>query len=355
MRILFDAGICNVPGRDTLPDFEYLLMGHLSSYQDLDAVVLSHAHLDHIGALPYLYEKTGNIPYFATEATKKLSYLQLVKFGKDKAHKNPNLRLLSQEAVNNISECSLLSRYYINKGRENEAYIEFYPAGHCPGAVITKLVTQNHTLCYTGDFNTDSKEQINELRTDDLKADILIMNSTKGYSKETDGEYGDFIAQLQKSRNQNVQTVIWANNIAKYLDIFCNINSSNIEFKVVIDHDMQPLVKAFEEMGYPIYSPIIREQGCGELTPEVIITAYPERYRMGNIVNASHYSLHPCKNELVGFAEKICPKEIYLVHTNVQRKNGNNILSRLADNNHINCRIFQCENVSEYEIGGMHN
>lgn len=338
-----------------MPDFEYLLLGHLSSYRDLDAVVLSHAHLDHIGALPYLFEKTGSIPYYATEATKKLSYLQLVEFGKDKASLTPSLRLSSQEAVNNIFECSLLNKYYINAGQENEAYIEFYPAGHCPGAVITKLVTKKHTLVYTGDFNSGSNEKINEMRIDGLKADILIMNATKGYARRSENEYDEFLLKVEKSCRYDAQTVIYANNIAKYLDIFCRINSSKIDLQFVVDHEMKPLVKAFEEMGYPVYSEMVREQRRGELKPKVVITAHPEWYKDAHLINAASYSLHPDINELSAFAEKINPKEIYIVHTNVKRKSQDNIIDRLAGNMRLRSRIFQCENVEEYEIGEMYS
>ena len=355
VRILFDCGICSMPGKPQLPDFEYLEVGQLSSYSDLDAVVLSHAHLDHIGALPYLYQKTGNIPYFATEATKRLSYLQLVKFGKDRAFLNPSLRMLSQEAINNISECSLLTRYYINKGRENEAYIEFYPAGHCPGAVITKLVTKSHTLCYTGDFNPDSKEQINEFRTDDLKSDILIMNATKGYSKKKYNDYDDLISQIEKSFYTYGQTAIYANNIAKYLDMFCKINSGETSLKFVVEHDLKSMVEAFEKMGYPIYSPKIREQRRYEKNPEVVITSRPERYENAGLINTSNYSLHPDIDELTEFTRKVSPKEIYIVHTNAKRKGSDNIISRLAGDVCISSKIFQCENVKEYEIGVMPN
>lgn len=350
VKILFDAGVCNAPGKSALPDFEYLQFEDLSSYRDLDAVVLSHAHLDHIGALPYLYEKTGSIPYFATADTKKLSDLQLVEFGKDKVSLTPSLRVSAQEAVNNIFECSLRNKYYINAGQENEAYLEFYPAGHCPGAIITKLVTKNHTLVYTGDFDLRSNEQINNMRTDDLKADILIMNATKGCAKISENGHDEFLLKVEKSRRQNAQTVIYANNIAKYLDIFCEINSNECDFQFVVDHEIKPLVKAFEEMGYPVYSKSVRDRRSGELSPKVVITAYPERYKNADLINAGSYSLHPDLNELSAFAEKMNPKEIYIVHINVNRRGKDSITDRLAGNMHLKCRIVQCENIKEYEI-----
>src|SRR5215469_2637834 len=59
-------GKTNSPGVDlTLPDWSY----YRDRLDDIDAVVLTHGHEDHIGALPYLLRERADIPIFGSRLT----------------------------------------------------------------------------------------------------------------------------------------------------------------------------------------------------------------------------------------------------------------------------------------------
>ena len=59
-------GKTNSPGVDlTLPDWEY----YRDRLDDIDAIVLTHGHEDHIGALPYLLRERPNIPLIGSRLT----------------------------------------------------------------------------------------------------------------------------------------------------------------------------------------------------------------------------------------------------------------------------------------------
>lgn len=115
------------------------------------------------------------------------------------------------------------------------------------------------------------------------------------------------------------------------------------------------VVNVFEEMGYPIYSKIIRGKCSKEKDMRVIVTTKPERYPHAKVIDTAKYSLHPDAVMLKEFAEKMRPKEIYLVHSDLSHKSNPNIIDYLVSLENTNVRrIVQCENVNEYEIGVMH-
>ena len=59
-------GKTNSPGVDlTLPDWEY----YRDRLDDIDAIVLTHGHEDHIGALPYLLRERPDIPLIGSRLT----------------------------------------------------------------------------------------------------------------------------------------------------------------------------------------------------------------------------------------------------------------------------------------------
>lgn len=73
-HILFDCGIrVNQTGEDALPDIE-LLKQRVSS---LDAIFVSHAHADHIGALPLVHAAFPQAPIYTTEPTQCISTVML--------------------------------------------------------------------------------------------------------------------------------------------------------------------------------------------------------------------------------------------------------------------------------------
>ena len=70
--ILFDSGIRQGSGRDPLPDFRNIqLMG------GIDAILVSHAHMDHTGSLPVISKAFPNAPIYMTPMTEMLTRILL--------------------------------------------------------------------------------------------------------------------------------------------------------------------------------------------------------------------------------------------------------------------------------------
>ena len=72
-RMVVDCGVrMSGPGPECLPD-----LGPIESAGDVEAIILTHAHLDHVGALPVLAPRFPLAPVFMTPATLQLATVML--------------------------------------------------------------------------------------------------------------------------------------------------------------------------------------------------------------------------------------------------------------------------------------
>ncbi len=157
-KILLDCGFSISSTRSNL--------GSTTELEDLDAVVISHAHLDHIGALHGLYaRKDSSVPWFATNATRAVGeYLQ-------KNHINllkkrvPRALQKSHPTLSLLTKSNSLPRCWDNFeslkfGKEIEIApdisIKMHSAGHIQGSALVEMFVAGKHLVYTGDFNLQS-------------------------------------------------------------------------------------------------------------------------------------------------------------------------------------------------------
>jgi len=165
---------------------------------DIDAVVLSHAHLDHCGRLPKLVKEGFNGPVFLTEASFPLLELMLM----DAAH----LQLRDTEWENKRRERAgkpLLEPLYTEADvkmllelRQPIAYdaetkilpelsVSFHEAGHILGSAIVRLrindkdKTKTKTLVFSGDLGNLNSPLLRD-PTVLTEADVLLLESTYG-------------------------------------------------------------------------------------------------------------------------------------------------------------------------------
>lgn len=148
--IIVDCGVTfprnEQPGVDlVLPDFSYVE----ENRDRLDAVVLTHGHEDHIGALPYLVRKIGGVPVFSAKFTLGLVRSKLDEHG-----------LLDQVDLIDVEP----------GGREYEIgpfQARFVALTHSiPECMAVALKTPLGYVVHTGDFRIDPKPVPSATRTD---------------------------------------------------------------------------------------------------------------------------------------------------------------------------------------------
>lgn len=159
----------------------------------VDAVVLSHAHLDHSGAVPMIYNN-ALVPTFGTPPTLKLSELLL----------NDSLEIARKEHMqprfHKRQVASFMNRYigmgYHSKRELGDFSIEVYDAGHVSGSAITlierKKSKDNNRIVYTGDYKLE--EQYLHKGAEIVRSDVLITEST--YATREHPDRNKLIAKL---------------------------------------------------------------------------------------------------------------------------------------------------------------
>jgi len=188
-RLLMDAGTHpKREGRDSLPLYR------LIQKEELDAIAVTHCHHDHVGSLPVALRHFPKAHALMTE----LSYFLIERVLHNSVNVMTRQRdelgikeypLFSHDAVDEIA--ALFQGFRYNRQIEWAAYhktragfasptIEFYDAGHALGSAGLMVRAQKETLFYTGDVCFRDQTILRGARFDDVKADVLIMETTRG-------------------------------------------------------------------------------------------------------------------------------------------------------------------------------
>ena len=181
-HILFDCGIrVNQIGEDALPDIE-LLKQRVSS---LDAIFVSHAHADHIGALPLVHAAFPEAPIYTTEPTQCISTVMLADAVRVlKREENEDATpLFTQETVD-----ATIAKMQILKMSEwidlwEGWRVKMIRSGHILGAVSILLDTPEGSYLYGGDISTFNQKTIDGLAQDEItgiQPDFMWSEATYG-------------------------------------------------------------------------------------------------------------------------------------------------------------------------------
>ena len=164
--------------------------------RSLDAVVVSHAHIDHTGLLPKLAAAGYRGPIFATDATSELMELMLLDSAfiqeKDAEWENKWRARMGKTAISPLytkadAEQALSQRQPMLYGETREVakgvQVTFHNAGHILGSAIVEIAVQDHhltrRLVFSGDLGNTCSPLLQHPST--LKqADVVLLESTYG-------------------------------------------------------------------------------------------------------------------------------------------------------------------------------
>jgi Cft2 family RNA processing exonuclease len=191
-RLVLDCGMHpKNTGDDALPNFKTI------ARREVEAILISHAHQDHIGTLPVLMRRFPSAHIFMTEATAEIGNVllhnsvnvmtrQREEIGRTVAGLYP---LFTHRETDRVSErwrrCPLRQRISIAgeraPQREKDALtFEFFEAGHVLGSSGILLRAEGKTVFYTGDVNFDDQTIMEAAIFPEEKIDVLIMECTRG-------------------------------------------------------------------------------------------------------------------------------------------------------------------------------
>lgn len=144
-RYILDCGV-----KFTHEGFEY--PEKVFEIKELDGVLLSHAHLDHTGALPMFEHYEMLCPIFCTHETLAITKALLKDSFKIARiqHLHPAYDKRDLQEVERATTRVKFDTWY----RHRQLKFMFLNAGHIPGSAMILIEAEGKRLLYTGDFNT---------------------------------------------------------------------------------------------------------------------------------------------------------------------------------------------------------
>lgn len=194
--VVLDTGLHpKEEGMAATPNYDLIPPG------SVDTIVVTHAHQDHLGSLPYLTRRETKARVLMTEATAKVAEVML--------HNSVNVMVRQREEKGiegyplfthrgvDFSRqqwhlCAPRKRYTLEGERVSpdctDPTIEFYPSGHILGAAGALIRSEGKTLFYTGDVNFENQTLIRGADFPEEGVDTLIMETTRGDSPTPVGQ-----------------------------------------------------------------------------------------------------------------------------------------------------------------------
>ncbi|KAI6204623.1 Integrator complex subunit 11 [Aphelenchoides besseyi] len=167
--------------------------GKLNEY--LDCVIISHFHLDHCGALPYMTEMVGyDGKIYMTHPTKAIVPVLLEDYRKIQTEVKGETNFFTVQMIKNcmkkVVEVSLHEVYEV----DDEITIQAFYAGHVLGAAMFLIRVGNESVLYTGDFNMTPDRHLGAAHVfPGLRPDLLITETT----------YASTIRDSKRARERN--------------------------------------------------------------------------------------------------------------------------------------------------------
>ncbi len=177
-KVLIDCGInVSANGREQFP---YLDAPELD-LSTLDAVILSHAHLDHSGLVPYLYKMGYRGPTYMTAPTRDISALMALDFI-GVAYKQAVTPLFRSSDVRDMVKHSIVLGYGEVTDITADIRITLYNAGHTLGSSMVHFNIGNglHNYLYTSDIKFGKTRLLDPANTYFPRLETLQIESTYG-------------------------------------------------------------------------------------------------------------------------------------------------------------------------------
>jgi len=309
-----------------IPDFNYLK----ENKSKVSAIVLTHAHEDHIGALPYLLKEI-NVPVFGTRFT-----LGIVK------HKLEEHGLLSSTSLNEISHRKKLKIGIFE--------LEFIRVSHSVvDGIGIAVKTPYGLIVHTGDFKI-SHTPVDGVMTDlnkfarcGDKGVLALLSDSTNVEKEgytiSDKEVGEALAKIITESKGRIIVALFASNVARIQQII-NIAKSKGSKVLINGRSIEVSTNIAKDLGY-IHIPEGMEIDIKQINDFkddeiIIITTGSQGEPMSALARISrgiHKQIKIKEGDTVIFSSKFIPgneKAISNIINNLYRKGADVIYEKIS-------------------------
>ncbi|KAJ1645534.1 Integrator complex subunit 11 [Coemansia erecta] len=192
--IMFDCGMhMGYNDERRFPDFNFITTeGDFTSR--IDAVVITHFHLDHCGALPHFTEQRGyHGPIYMTPPTKAICPILLEDYRKITVERKGETGFFTSQHIKDCMKKVVPLHLHETVWVDDELELRAYYAGHVLGAAMVYARCGNESVVYTGDYNMTPDRHLGAAWIDKVRPDVLITETT----------YGTTIRDSKRSRERD--------------------------------------------------------------------------------------------------------------------------------------------------------
>lgn len=200
-KVLIDCGV-NVSNISETP---YLYLPEVQPLDSIDAVVITHAHLDHCGLVPLLYKYNYRGPIYVTPPTRDLMVLLQLDFievaGREKE------AIYSSAMVREALKHTITLNYGEVTDITPELRLTFYNAGHILGSAIAHFHVGEglYNIAFTGDFKFEKTRLFDKAATNFPRLEALVMEATYGGSNDLQPSRAEAEQRLIEIINETVE------------------------------------------------------------------------------------------------------------------------------------------------------
>lgn len=236
-KVIIDCGVnVGATGSDMYP---YLNVKEFDP-AELDAIIVSHAHLDHIGCIPYLYEYGYKGPLYLTTPTLDLFALLCFDFI-DVMQRSGVKPLFTAKGVKEAVKHSITLEYGEVSDVAPDVRLTFWNAGHILGSSLVHLHIGEglHNIVYASDMKYGWTTLLPPANTNFQRIETLIIESTYGSPEDVMPRREDAEKQLIDVINRTMErggrVLIPSFSVERAQDVMEILVENNFQYPVFID------------------------------------------------------------------------------------------------------------------------
>jgi len=225
-KVVFDRGVKLTPDGSEYP---------LPVETNLDAVVISHAHLDHSGALPDLFVNSSILSYMTapTLETSKILWFDTIKIAKLEGEESH----FSKAEIEETSKFTFPVDYKRQLHITKNCSMQFFDAGHIIGSAMPKLSIGDKNFLYTGDFKVEETRLFKGADLDVGKVDWVLMESTYGDRNHPPRKECEklFVEEIQETLDRGGWPLVPAFAVGRSQEIIDVLHEYKINAPIFLD------------------------------------------------------------------------------------------------------------------------
>ncbi|HMK83975.1 MAG TPA: MBL fold metallo-hydrolase [Candidatus Bathyarchaeia archaeon] len=233
-QILMDYGV--------MINHEVTFPIHISP-KDLNAVLLTHAHLDHSGLVPMLYLHS-KLPVYGVEPTFKLSKVLVRDMLKLSGYYLPFEYMDLESMLSHAVPVEYNSQFKIN-----DASVSMINAGHIPGSAQIIIESDGRRVLYTGDFNLVPTHLVPGADRQYNNLDAIIIESTYAGDDHPDRVESErnFVLACKEVVEDGGTVLVPAFGVGRSQEIICMLYDHNFSHPIYVDGMALDAIRMLEQ------------------------------------------------------------------------------------------------------------